>query len=258
MKDYIVFTVAGNHYAIEVASIERIVQIPPITAIPNAHPYIDGMMSYERRVTKVVNFRKMTDLPTHEAELIAVFTQVKQEHEVWVEALRDAIANGTEFHHSTDPHGCRLGKWLDHFSTHDGTILAVLKELRSVHFRLHELGKELLLLRQKEPEAATEMFNREMGRVFEDTIRSIDRMIGACGTISGHSQKMLIYRNGESLFALKVDTIEDMASIDESMIKEVDSSSRFEEFLETSGVVEMGEKLVNVIKSVSLPVRKGL
>ncbi|MCK9371842.1 MAG: chemotaxis protein CheW [Sulfuricurvum sp.] len=258
MKDYIVFTVAGNHYAIEVASIERIVQTPPITAIPNAHPYIDGMMSYERRVTKVVNFRKMTDLPTHEAELIAVFTQVKQEHEVWEKALRDAIMNGTEFHLTTDPHGCRLGKWLDHFSTHDSDILAILKQLRSVHSRLHELGKELLLLCQKDSEAAKEMLKQEMGTVFENTIRSLDKMISACGTISGHSQKMLIYRNGENLFAIKVDTIEDMTSIDASMMKEVDSANRFEEFLETSGVVEMDEKLVNVIKSVSLPVRKGL
>jgi chemotaxis signal transduction protein len=66
-------------------------------------------------------------------------------------------------------------------------------------------------------------------------------------------QKLLIYQNGEEFFAIKVDAIDDMARIEPSMVKSVDSSNTAEEFLQLSGVVEMGEKLVNVIRTVSMP-----
>lgn len=146
MEDYIVFTVGTNFYALNVANVERIVQIPSVTAIPNAHPFIDGMMSYEKRVTKVVNFRKMTAMDAHEED-------------------------------KTDE-------------------------------------------------------------------------------ISGKSQKLLIYQTKESFFAIKVDKIDDMARIEPSMIKSVDSVNSMGMFLELSGVVELGTRLVNVIKSVSMPVKE--
>lgn len=146
MEDYIVFTVGTNYYALNVENVERIIQMPTITAIPNAHPFIDGMMSYEKRITKVVNFRKMTAMDPHEED-------------------------------KTDE-------------------------------------------------------------------------------TSGKSQKLLIYQTKESFFAIKVDKIDDMARIEPSMIKSVDSANTVGPFLELSGVVEMGERLVNVIHSVSMPAKE--
>lgn len=257
MKDYIVFTVADNHYAVEVASVERIIQIPPLTAIPNAHPCIEGMMSYERRVTKVVNFRQMTDLPTFEAELAGMFNAIKQEQEVWVKTLFEVITNGKEFVLTTDVHGCKLGKWLDGYSTHDTVVLAIIKQLRIAHAKLHEIGKEALFLRRSDPEGALGILKRDMGAIFEKNREQLDKLITIADSIASHLQKLLIYRNKEALFAIKVDTIEDMARIDDSMIKTVDMLEKNGAFLETAGVVEMGDNLVNIIKSVSLPVREG-
>jgi len=146
VEDYIVFTVGTNFYALNVENVERIIQIPSITGIPNAHPFVDGMMSYEQRITKVVNFRKMTAMDAHEEDSVE--------------------GNG------------------------------------------------------------------------------------------GKSQKLLIYQSKDSFFAIKVDKIDDMARIEPSMIKPVDSANSTGVFLELSGVVEMGDKLVNVIKSVSMPMRE--
>ena len=146
MEDYIVFTVGTNFYALNVENVERIIQIPSITVIPNAHPFVDGMMSYEQRITKVVNFRKMTAMDAHE---------------------EDSVEGNT-----------------------------------------------------------------------------------------GKSQKLLIYQTKDSFFAIKVDKIDDMARIEPSMIKAVDSANSAGVFLELSGVVEMGDKLVNVIKSVSMPMKE--
>lgn len=235
---------------------ERIIQIPSITAIPNVHPFVDGMMSYEQRITKVVNFRKMTAMDSHEEEISALFKRVASDHQTWVETFMAAVENNTGFALTTDPHACRLGKWLDGYSTHDQDVLAVLKVLRPAHALLHERGRDILALRETNPAEALEQARSEIISIFSTTLGQIAKMGEMSESISGHMQKLLIYQAGESFFAIKVDGIDDMARIEPSMVKAVDSANSAGMFLELSGVVEMGDKLVNVIKSVSMPMKE--
>jgi len=253
MEDYIVFTVGTNFYALDVAHVERIIQMPNVTAIPNAHMYIDGMMSYEKRITKVVNFRKMTAMDAHEKEIADLFVRVGHDHQAWVDSFMAAMENNTGFALTTDPHACRLGKWLDTYSTHDADVLAVLKVLRPTHAKLHDRGREILALRETDPDEALNQARREIVAIFSMTLGEIAKMGDMSSSISGHMQKLLIYQNGDEFFAIKVDGIDDMARIEPSMIKSVDSNGSTEGFLQLSGVVEMGDKLVNVIKTVSMP-----
>lgn len=68
MSDFILFKSGKSEYAMEVEVIERIDQLSTFTVIPNAHPFIDGMMLYGSDAIKVVDFRKMTSnaLEIHE------------------------------------------------------------------------------------------------------------------------------------------------------------------------------------------------
>lgn len=142
MEDYIIFTIGDNYYALSVASIQRIIQVPSVTAIPNAHPMVDGMMSYEDRVIKVVNFRAMMGME--------------------------------DFKEST----------------------------------------------------------------------------------TGKSQKLLIYQTQNAFFGIKVDQIEDIKNLDCSTLKHVERLETHGGFVEINGVVEVDNRLVNVIKSVTLPMKE--
>lgn len=142
MEDYIIFTIGDNYYALSVASIQRIIQVPSVTAIPNAHPMVDGMMSYEDRVIKIVNFRAMMGME--------------------------------DFSEST----------------------------------------------------------------------------------TGKSQKLLIYQTQNAFFGIKVDQIEDIKNLDCSTLKHVERLENHGSFVEINGVVEVDGRLVNVIKSVTFPMKE--
>lgn len=142
MDDYIVFTIGDNYYALGVASIQRIIQVPKVTAIPNAHSMVEGMMSYENRVIKVVSFRAMMGM------------------EPYVESA------------------------------------------------------------------------------------------------GSKSQKLLIYQTPNAFFGIKVDQIEDIKSLDCSVLKHVDRLEANGDFVEIEGIVELSDRLVNVIKSVSFPMKE--
>ncbi|HEX5670391.1 MAG TPA: chemotaxis protein CheW [Sulfuricurvum sp.] len=142
MEDYIIFTVGDNYYALNVSSIQRITQVPSVTAIPNAHPMIEGMISYEDRVIKIVNFRAMMGMKS-----------------------------------------------------------------------------------------------------FEESM-------------SSKSQKLLIYQTEHAFFGIIVDQIDDIKNLDCSTLKHVDKIEANTCFVEIDGVIEIGDKLVNVIKSVTMPTKE--
>lgn len=142
MRDYIIFTVGENGYALAVDQVERISPISQLTPIPNAHPFVDGMMLYQNQAIRVVDFQKMTNM-----ELSA-----KGEQE------------------ASSPH-----------------------------------------------------------------------------------QKLLIYQGEEGFFAIKVDTIQDIAQIDEATIKQYSSTVDIGDYLQTLGVIEYKKRLVIVIKALTLP-----
>lgn len=137
MSDYIIFTIDKAHYAMDVSNIERIDQIPSLTLIPNAHPFVDGMMMYQDNTLRVINFRKMTNMHTDEPSIA--------------------------------------------------------------------------------------------------------------------SQKLLIYRDKNGLFAIKVDAIKDITAFDDSSIKPYAHTVTVGQYLLTRGVVEYKQSLVVVIESVELP-----
>ena len=68
MTDLIVFSVENNRYALSIDNVKRIIQAVILTDIPSAHEFIDGMMSYEDKVVKVLNFRKLIGLESHKDE----------------------------------------------------------------------------------------------------------------------------------------------------------------------------------------------
>lgn len=93
MSDFIIFTIDESYYALDVSHIERIGQIPSLTPIPNAHPFVDGMMTYQDNTLKVINFRKMTDArgaePLLSTQKLLIYRDTKGLFAIKVDAIQD-------------------------------------------------------------------------------------------------------------------------------------------------------------------------
>ena len=256
MKDYIIFRVAQSFYALEVASVERIIHLLPVTPVPYAHPYVEGMVSYEKKVTKVVNFRKMTGLRSYEEELGELFAGAAAGYAEWTASLERVLRGGDILGFTTDLRLAAFGEWLEGFNSHDAEILGLLKKLRPLHARLLEKGKELLWAQQSDPQRASELFGECSAVLLPQIVEVLGEMATRNEAMAEQLQKMIMVRSNGEFFAIKIDSIDDMAQIDEETIRHVDEMGRKEPFLETEGVVDIGGNLVNVIKTVLLPVRE--
>jgi len=253
MVDLIVFSVDNNKYALNIENVQRIIQAIEITLIPNIHPYIDGMMSYEDSVIKILNFRKLIGLPTYNDELIVLFTRLKEAHKEWLNELKLAIENDETFTKTTDPNICELGKWLNDFNSYDDTVSAVLKDLIDNHKKLHQFGKHALEVYEYDKDEAKNILDNSVYKIFNSTMGDMDIFIYELEKVSNSLQKLIFYEHDGFIFAIKVDKIEDIAHIEENdiMISESDSSDN--EFLELSGILDLNGVLINIIKTIKLP-----
>ena len=235
-------------------NIQRIIQASELTDIPGAHPFIDGMMSYEGNVVKVMSFRKLIGLASYDEGLQSLFARLKVAHADWVGALEKSLTTGCEFTKTTNPHMCELGKWIDSFTSYDDAITKVFNNLVEQHKQLHTRGGVALEIYNENHQQALEMFEVEIQNIYQQTMGALDTFIAQFDTVANSLQKLLIYENETDTFAIKVDGIEDIAHIEESEIKRgVDEESDVDGLLELEGVLDLDGVLINVIKTLNLP-----
>lgn len=253
MIDLIVFKVGDNRYALKIENIQRIIQSINLTDIPNAHPLIDGMMSYENGVIKILNFRKLIGLDSYEGELKEFFIKMKEAHEDWIEALKLSVSTGSKFTKTTNPHICELGKWIDNFTSYDDNVSVVLSNLADYHKQLHVAGAEACEVRKSDQNKAQEIVDVKVNDIYNHTMAALDTFVNELDTVANSLQKLIIYENDGQKFAIKVDVIEDIAHIKESMIMQNENNHNINQFLELEGVLDLEGVLINIIKEVSVP-----
>ena len=252
MIDLIVFSVGSNKYALNIENIRRIIQATELTNIPNAHKLIDGMLSYESKVIKVLNFRKLINIESYDEELGTLFVNLKKAHQEWIDGLRHAVENSLPFTKTTNPHMCELGVWLDNFNSYDDKVSVILKRLIHNHKSLHVRGGDALALSEADPKKALKLVNGEIQDAYNSTMGDLETFMEELDKVANSLQKLIIYESNNKIFAIKVDKIEDIAHIQESQIiysKEEESN----EFLQLDGVLDLDNILINVIKNINIP-----
>jgi len=57
-KQLVVFTLANEYYGLDIAAVENIIKLPPITAVPGTDPFIKGVINLRGAVLPVADLRK--------------------------------------------------------------------------------------------------------------------------------------------------------------------------------------------------------
>ncbi len=254
MTDLIVFSVGNNHYALNIENVQRIIQASELTDIPNSHELIDGMMSYEDSVIKVVSFRKLIGLTAYEEELKKLFEKLRESHQEWFDELSDSVLNSKKFTKALDPNECELGSWLNGFKSIDEDITSNLSSLVNNHKNLHSGASDALSISSFDREKAKNMLEENISAIFNSTMKGLELFIENIDKISNSLQKLIIYERDGKTFAIKVDLIDDIAHVEESALMSVDEDdANSSDFLELKGVMDIKGVLINIVKRIEIP-----
>ena len=108
--EILAFTLADNHYAINVAQIREILSYQKVTPVPNTHPSVEGIFMPRDTMITVINLKRCLDIPDNDERGLFIITnfnklnvafhvdQVIGIHRVsWDEIIKpDSTINGQE------------------------------------------------------------------------------------------------------------------------------------------------------------------
>ena len=252
MKSFLLFSIEDLHYALDLDYVNRIVNLGDVTPSNSKSKVIDGIINYEDKVVEVASFRKMISKESYIDKIHNMFDDLKAQHKAWLDSLSDCVHNDVAFSKTTNPHMCNLGKWIDSFSSYDNEVSKVLVELDKHHKNLHKSAITVLDKKKIDKNSAIEWCENSVKEIYTNTISYLDKMQILSDQVANESQKILMLGEGDEIFALKVDEIEDIVHIDENIIKR-DKSLEFNgRYLEIDGVFEVKDKLRTVVEKIKI------
>ena len=68
------FTLADNHYGINVAKIREILSYQKVTPVPNSHPSVEGIFMPRDTMITVINLKKCLDIPDNDEPGLFIIT----------------------------------------------------------------------------------------------------------------------------------------------------------------------------------------
>ena len=90
-EQLVVFELAAESYGVDISRVQEIDRMEPITAIPQAPHYVEGVINLRGHVTPVVNLRARMGLPPAETTPLTRIVVLRNGEE-WVGVIVDAVS----------------------------------------------------------------------------------------------------------------------------------------------------------------------
>ncbi len=90
-EQLVVFELAGESYGVEIGRVQEIDRMQAITVVPQAPPFVEGVINLRGRITPVVDLRTRFGLPKAEPTPLTRIVVVKAGEE-WVGLVVDAVS----------------------------------------------------------------------------------------------------------------------------------------------------------------------
>ena len=213
---YLIFSVKERFFAISAGFIQEMLAVPAITHLPDAPPYVRGVINIRGKVYKLIDMRMRLGMKSHKQEneeLIESLSEREKEHKNWLNELENCIKEDREFTLGVDPHKCKFGQWYDNFKTDNPAVSLELNKFDEPHRAIHETAEHVIELAHqgKKDEALAVIDERRNGELatMMNLFESMKKMFR-----EAHREIAVILELDEDAFALAVDRLESVEDID--------------------------------------------
>lgn len=118
-----------------------------------------------------VFYGNMTSL---DEERVALSNTIDSHHQ-WCSDLINSLETGSDFTGSLDPETCSFGQWLSNYETNvtSDQVMQMAQQMSQTHAEIHNLAKDLLNMRETDPEGAVKQFFEQLDPETDQVINSL-------------------------------------------------------------------------------------
>ncbi|MDD3237187.1 MAG: chemotaxis protein CheW [Candidatus Gastranaerophilales bacterium] len=233
-KEWLVFRLYNNKYAIPGKEVSSLFQIPDVTVLQNYDKKVRGLIKYQNKIIQLIDIKKVLNIKSTQDE-IKEFEELMdarlQDHVVWLKRLEEKVLNDSNDELVTDPHECAFGKWYDSYNPESYNILFIstFKKFDRPHKAIHQIAHKVdELLKTGEKQKAIDLIKAVKDTDLKQMIEYFD--IIKQSFKESKKEIVIAFTNGDTILSFPVDevmSIEDIKDISEETVTNSSVNSNF-------------------------------
>ena len=246
----LVIRIDDAKYLIDIDVIDRIMPQESVTKVPDSKPYIDGILDYDNKALKIINFRKLLGLKTLDDFTKEYLLFLKQTHTDWIDALKDSINNGTKFNKIIDPTECDLGKRIESFSNcltcNKDFKHAINTGIKEDHSLFHQIA--ITALKQNDKTKAQQIIDEQIIPRHKKILQDLDYIQSNIHLVNTSSQRVIILNHNDSIFGLIVDNIDKIVEFNPDNFVIVKASAKVSKNLNINKSIILNDEILMYVE----------
>lgn len=151
-------------------------------------------------------------------EMHPMLMQRRQDHLDWMNALEDAIQNGTTFSKARNPRECAFGKWYYNYHPKNLRLSLLLSQFEHPHAEIHRLADYLLgMVEAGEKQAALQIFHETQKTTLAELFELFDATQATINELQRRIAIVLV--DGQDACVLGADGVLDIVTTTDDCIK---------------------------------------
>jgi chemotaxis signal transduction protein len=215
-SDFLVFSAAGQLFALACQDVIQVVDAPRHTSLPKMPECVRGVIDFMAGPVLLMDMRKRIGAVSarqENDELVKELAKRKQDHLGWIARLRAYIQGESQSLPETSPHKCAFGRWYDQYKTDHVQFASYLKRFDAPHRAIHGLAVETkrLMDHGQRDEAIAQVRAAEASELIQ-LVALFDTFEGQLRQ-STHEYAVVVTSNGRTI-ALAVDRLETLDKLE--------------------------------------------
>ena len=142
----VTFNISNEEYGFPIEKVNEVLRVGDITSVPNAHHYVNGVLTVRDSVLPIIDIRKLFGIHSLVVDLEAQIDYIITQNEYWFNQIKSAVDTKSNFRGILDSEQSLLGIWIENFRSVSEVIGKVIQELRHINSKLFLETNELFEL----------------------------------------------------------------------------------------------------------------
>jgi purine-binding chemotaxis protein CheW len=206
--------------ALPCGMVREMLQMPRVSVVPGAPPYVRGVVNLRGEVLPIVDLRLRLGFPPYGAdavEFVRLMEERAEDHRRWLAELETCVAENRKFTLATDPRQCAFGRWYAEFRTENAMLSSLLRSFDVPHRQIHEMAAMAQsLVDQNRRDEAMALVRTAHSTVLARLLQLFDRVANVVRE-SQREMAVVITMPGGRRVAISVDEVRAVEPVDTEM-----------------------------------------
>lgn len=217
--DILLINIGGRCFGLLLSDVRHICPIP--SGFVSYGVGIDEHFVFQDQPLPYISLWNLFGLKSEYAEyedMQMMLPQRRQDHLDWMDALEDALQNGTKFSKVRNPRECAFGKWYYDYRTRDLRLSLLMRHFEQPHAEIHRLADRLLGLAETgQVRNALQAFEESKNTTLAELLELFDSTQELLAELQ--RRIAIIVADSHNAGALGADAVRDIVTIPAERIK---------------------------------------